>query len=161
MKVGIQQHTTTRQPGNSTPPNEPLAFGRRSSATVRLALLGGLGAFYWMICCLDGTQGWTPGLGAVILMFVALLIIFGQETQWSYADDQIIIETSSLVVASKEVIAGAAVASLHIKTVKDSDGPDTFDIELRTRLGSLHKLNHRRWDRADAMLTQLSTVLRR
>jgi hypothetical protein len=85
-----------------------------------------------VICSLDRTQGWTPGLGAVILIFVALLIIFGRETQRSYTDDQIIIETSSLVTPCKLVIAGAEVASLGIETVKDSVGADTFDIELLT-----------------------------
>jgi hypothetical protein len=169
MTDGFRTHQTSQQPGNRTALADRLEFGKRANTGLRLAILCGLfvmllaGYALTRSLSISLTQSITIGpvqfFAAFVLGTMALFTVFGQDTHWTCTADQIIIESASLVTAKSIAISRAEIASLKIKTSKDSDGPDSYFVELLTEAGDIYHLNQRTRDAADKALNALSAAL--
>jgi hypothetical protein len=120
----------------------PREYGSRSNAVIRAASLICLLAAYMTGQTFERhfSEGWAV-IGIFVVIGLALFTIFAPQTSWCFDKQALTIITTSLVTTQTITIDSEDVVSLSIRTMIDSDGPDTYKLALQTRSGEKHKIH--------------------
>jgi hypothetical protein len=146
---------------NETTNTTTLTFGSPSNTNQRLSIIGGLLGVYYIFCMFGISRGgaWVPGGGAFIVGILVLTTIFGRQKFWVCEPGILVIETSSMIGRASTSIRPHEIRGISVGVVKDSDGPDTFNVGVSLRSGIAHTFNHSRRPDAEAMRLSLQTAL--